>query len=98
MTRSFTYSVYILSNFTRTVFYIGITNDLVKRVKQHRHDYGSIFTSKYKCFFLMYYEDYKSIRNAISREKQLKNWQRNWKIDLIKKENPELKDLAEGWV
>jgi putative endonuclease len=46
----------------------------------------------------MYYEDYKSIRNAISREKQLKNWQRNWKIDLIKKENPELKDLAEGWV
>ncbi len=87
-----------MSNFTRTVFYIGVTNDLVKRVRQHRFGYGSIFTSKYKCFFLMYYEDFKNIRNALSREKQLKNLQRNWKIELIKKENPEMKDLAEGWV
>ena len=98
VSKAFTYSVYILSNFTRTAFYIGVTNDLVKRIRQHRFENGSIFTSKYKCFFLMYFEEYKSIRNAISREKQLKNWERKWKIELIKKENPEMKDLAEQWV
>ena len=61
------------------------------------YDNGSVFTLKYKCRYLVYYEDYNSIDNAISREKQLKNWQRKWKIELIRKENPELIDLAENW-
>jgi len=94
---SMTFSVYILSNFARTVFYIGVTNDLVNRILQHRNS-ESIFTAKYKCHYLMYYEDYSDVRNAIAREKQLKNWKREWKIDLIKKDNPDLLDLGEEWI
>ena len=96
MARNHTYSVYILSNYSRTVFYIGVTNDLWRRVQQHRNGEGR-FTSKYKCFDLVYYEDFSDIRNAIAREKQLKNWKREWKIKLIRRENPELKDLADRW-
>lgn len=91
------YSVYILSNFARTVLYVGITNDLETRVRQHRENKANSFTAKYKCHFLLYYEDYSDVRNAISREKQLKKWLRKWKFELIMKESPELKDLAEEW-
>ncbi|MBL7721525.1 MAG: GIY-YIG nuclease family protein [Chitinophagaceae bacterium] len=97
MARSLYYSVYILTNFARTVFYIGVTNNLERRVWQHRFANGSVFTTKYNCHYLVYYEDYNDVSNAIAREKQLKNWQRKWKVELIRKENPELKDLAEGW-
>ena len=83
-----------MSNFASTVFYIGVINNLERRVWENRYDNGSVFTSKYKCQYLVYYEDYTSIDNAIGREKQLKNWQRKWKIELIRKENPELIDLA----
>jgi len=92
-----TFSVYILSNFAWTVFYIGVTNDLINRILQHRNN-ESIFTAKYKCHYLMYYEDYSDVRNAIAREKQLKNWKREWKIELIKKDNPDLLDLSEAWL
>ena len=91
------YSVYILSNFARTAFYIGVTNNLVHRMLQHRNG-ESKFTCKYKCYYLMHYEDYSDVRNAIAREKQLKNWKREWKIDLIKKNNPDFVDLAEAWI
>ena len=97
MTRAAYFSVYILSNFGRNVFYIGVTNNLVIRIMQHRNNEGGAFTSKYKCHYLMYYEDYSDIRNAIAREKQLKNWKRAWKIELIRKENPDLIDLAKDW-
>ncbi len=92
-----TYSVYILSNFTRTVFYIGVTSDLMGRMQQHKNNEGGKFTSTYKCHFLMYYEDWKNINHAIEREKNLKNWHREWKINLIRKENPDLLDLADKW-
>ena len=91
------YSVYILSNFARTVFYIGVTNNLQTRMRWHRNNEGCEFTNKYKCHYLMYYEDYADIRNAIAREKQLKNWLRKWKIELIREDNPDLIDLARGW-
>ena len=87
--------VYILSNFKRTVFYIGVTNDLEKRIGQHRDNIASKFTSKYKVYYLMYFEEFQSIQLAIAREKQLKRWHRDWKINLIKSVNPELKDLME---
>ena len=93
---NFTYSVYILSNFGRTVFYIGVTNNLWRRLLEHRNGEGK-FTSEYKCHDLMYYEDFSDIRNAIAREKQLKNWKREWKIKLIRESNPDLKDLSQGW-
>jgi putative endonuclease len=89
-----TYYVYMMTNFTRSVLYIGVTNDIRLRVAQHKNGEGSIFTSKYKCFYLLHFEEYFQINEAIAREKQLKNWQRKWKDELIKKENPDLKNLA----
>ncbi|MBK7560394.1 MAG: GIY-YIG nuclease family protein [Chitinophagaceae bacterium] len=97
MARIGSYSVYILSNFARTVFYFGMTNNLERRIWEHRNNEGGVFTSKYKCHFLLFYEDYSDVNNAIAREKQLKNWQRKWKIELIRKENPDLIDLAGEW-
>ena len=91
------FSVNILSNFARTVFYIGVTTNLVTRILQHRNN-DSAFTAKYKCHYLLYYEDYSDIRNTIAREKQLKNWKREWKIEFIRKENPDLVDLAKDWI
>jgi len=98
MMRTGSFSVYILSNYARTVFYTGITNNLEIRICEHRNNQGSAFTAKYRCHFLMYYEDYSDVNNAIAREKQIKNWQRKWKIELIRKENPDLIDLAKDWV
>ncbi|MBC7949679.1 MAG: GIY-YIG nuclease family protein [Chitinophagaceae bacterium] len=91
-----TYSVYIVSNFGRTVFYIGVTNDLIRRVREHRKG-ESKFTSDYKCKFLVYYEDFSDILKAIAREKLLKSWKREWKIAMIRKVNPGLEDLGKGW-
>jgi len=64
-------SVYILSNFARTVFYISVTNNLEKRIREHRSSEESVFTAKYKCHFLVYYKDFNDINNAVAREKQL---------------------------
>jgi len=83
---------YILSNKNRTVLYIGVTNDLYTRVLQHRNNEGN-FTSRYKCYDLVHWEYFDRITNAIDREKQLKRWHREWKWNLIKEQNPELKDL-----
>jgi len=85
--------LYILSNFNRNVIYIGVTNDLVERVWKHRCGDGSDFTSRYNLKCLLYFEKYPNIEEAIEREKQLKNWHREWKMNLIKKENPTLQDL-----
>ena len=87
------YYVYILSNKYRTTFYIGVANNLYKRILGHNENRGSIFTQKYNLKSLIYYEEFTSIKEAIAREKQLKNWKREWKINLIKEVNPTLKDL-----
>lgn len=86
-----------MSNKTRTVFYTGISNDLERRVWEHKNGEGGVFTYRYNCLFLVYYEEYADVNNAIAREKQLKNWQRKWKIELIEKENPDMVDLAKDW-
>lgn len=86
-----------MSNKNITTFYIGVTNDLERRVKEHKNGNGSEFTSKYKLTHLVYYEMISDINKAIQREKQLKNWHRKWKIDLIKKLNSEMLDLAKDW-
>lgn len=93
----FTYYTYIMSNYTRTVLYVGVTNNIQTRVWQHKNNEGGVFTSTYKCYYLLYYEEYPNINDAIGREKNLKNWRRDWKDNLIKKDNPELKDLAADW-
>nr|WP_297309939.1 GIY-YIG nuclease family protein [uncultured Flavobacterium sp.] len=87
------YYVYILTNKYRTTFYIGVTNDLIKRNSQHNDGVGSEFTSKYQITDLVYYETFNEVEQAIAREKQLKNWKREWKINLIKSINPTLSTL-----
>lgn len=89
------YFVYILSNFRRTVLYIGITDNLVKRIWQHKNNLVKSFSQKYFLHDLLYYEIFNDPTSAIQREKQLKGWTRAKKNELIKKLNPELKDLYE---
>jgi len=86
--------VYILTNKKNTVIYTGVTNDLTRRVAEHKAQVGSVFTSKYHCSKLIYYEDSDSMFEAISREKQIKNRGRQWKVDLISAFNPGWFDLS----
>ncbi len=90
------YYVYIMANIARTL-YIGVTNDLERRVYQHRHKITPGFTSRYNLTQLVYYEEFGDIREAIAREKQLKGWLRAKKVALIEMMNPEWDDLAAGW-
>jgi len=86
--------VYILSNYTRTTFYVGVTSDLPRRLAEHLSGFGSRFAQKYNLKNLVYYEEYARIVDAIAREKQLKGWHRQWKINLIRSVNPDLADLS----
>lgn len=87
------YYVYILSNFRRTTLYTGVTNNLVKRVYEHKNNLADGFTKKYGVHDLLYYESYEDPNSAIEREKQIKSWSRKKKDQLIMKFNPKLKDL-----
>ena len=87
------YYVYILTNKTNRVLYIGITNDLVRRVWEHKEKLVPGFTEKYNVTKLVYYEVFNSPEEAIAREKQLKGWLRSKKIELINRFNPEWRDL-----
>ncbi|MCL2451305.1 GIY-YIG nuclease family protein [Candidatus Saccharibacteria bacterium] len=89
------YYVYILTNRTNQIFYIGITNDLWRRIYEHKNHLVTGFTDKYNLEKLVYYEETSDVNSAIQREKQLKNWHRQWKINLIEQANPNYKDLAE---
>ena len=92
-----TYSVYILTNPEETTLYIGVTGNLKKRIWEHKNNVVEGFTKKYNISKLVYYEITEDVETALNREKQLKNWQRQWKIDLIKTLNPEFKDLSLEW-
>ena len=85
--------VYILTNKYRTTFYIGVTANLIERARMHREGVGSKFTEKYNLKDLVYFEEFSEINQAIAREKQLKNWYHDWKINLIKEQNPNLETL-----
>ena len=86
--------VYILTNHTHTVLYIGVTSELYFRIIEHKEKkYPDSFTAKYNCSKLVYYEQFDSIEEAIAKEKQLKNWKRAWKINLINQNNPNWNDL-----
>jgi putative endonuclease len=87
--------VYLVSNPARTTFYVGVTDNLVRRIQEHREGSGSAFTKKYRLHDLLYYEEHPTVRGAIQREKLLKNWHRKWKVDLIKTVNPKMRDLTE---
>ena len=87
------YYVYILASKRNGTLYIGVTNDLIKRVYEHKNGMIEGFTKKYSVHMLVYYEQTNDSYSAIEREKRLKRWKRQWKIDLIQKSNPEWRDL-----
>ena len=89
------YYVYILTNKNNTVLYTGVTNDLIKRVHQHRNKLNAGFTSRYNVYKLVFFEEYNQIKDAIAREKQIKGGSRQKKLDLINAMNPEWKDLLD---
>ena len=87
------YYLYILASRKNGTLYVGVTSDLPKRIAEHKQNLIEGFTKKYKVHVLVYYEVYKDIQEAISREKQIKNWTRSWKISLIEETNSEWRDL-----
>ena len=84
---------YVLASKRNGTLYIGVTSDPVRRIWQHKHDEIEGFTSRYGVKLLVHIEEHDSILGAIAREKQIKNWRRQWKVELIEKENPEWRDL-----
>ncbi len=91
------YFVYIMTNRSKTL-YTGMTNNLIRRVREHKLGIGSQFTSKYKVDRLVYFERFEDVHNAIEREKEIKNWHRIRKIALIVLVNPAWRDLSLEWL
>ena len=91
------YWVYMVTNRWKNVLYTGVTNELFRRMWQHKNKAFPGFTKKYNCDRLVYFEEYGEIDQAIAREKQIKGWTRARKNALVERMNPEWKDLAESW-
>lgn len=87
--------VYILANQRNGTLYTGVTSDLIKRVWEHKNDQAEGFTKKYAVHLLVYFEQYEDMNAAITREKQIKKWNRAWKLRLIEEKNPNWNDLYE---
>ena len=85
--------IYILSNKNRTVFYTGVTSNLLRRISEHKDGIGSSFTKRYNVTELLYYCEFQRMYEAIQSEKRVKKWHRSWKIELIKSINPDMIDL-----
>ncbi len=92
------YFIYILASKRNGTLYIGVTNDLERRISEHKNNLVDGFTAKYDIHNLVYYEETNDIESAIQREKQLKKWNREWKLELIEKVNPEWRDLSKDWI
>ena len=90
------YYVYILASERRGTLYIGVTNDLIRRMHEHKNGLVDGFTKKYHVHNLMYFQQCDNVESVIQREKQLKAWHREWKIRLIKETNPMWKDLTDS--
>lgn len=93
MKKEYHYYVYIMGSHSGTL-YIGVTNDLVRRVQEHKEGLTKGFTNKYKCNQLLYFEEGNDVNDAINREKQIKHWRREKKEALINTMNPQLQDLS----
>ena len=89
------YYVYVLANKPRGTTYVGVTSNLVQRVWQHKQEQADGFTKRHGLKSLVWYEQHEDVQEAILREKQIKNWNRLWKIELIESGNPEWNDLYE---
>ena len=86
--------IYFMSNKSRSILYLGVTNNLIRRVAEHKAKVNQSFSKYYNCDSLVYYEAGDSITAAIDREKQIKNWNRSWKDELIESFNPSWRDLS----
>ena len=91
-------AVYILASKRNGTLYIGLTSDLQKRTWEHKNDLADGFTRKYRVHQLVYYELHEDMISAITREKQIKKWNRAWKLELIEEQNPRWLDLSGGIV
>ncbi len=90
--------VYILTNKRRTVLYTGATVDIEERTLEHKTGfYERAFTLKYRCFYLVWFEEVDDYGSALEKERQVKRWRKAWKHELVESVNPEWKDLSEGW-
>lgn len=87
------YYVYILASRKNGTLYTGVTNNLIKRVFEHKSDYVEGFTKKYQIHSLVHYDEFDDVNAALVREKRIKRWKRDWKITLIEKTNPQWEDL-----
>ena len=96
MNKEHRYFVYLLSSQPNGTLYIGVTNDIIRRVAEHRSKIAESFTKRYGVARLVYFEVFDQIEQAIQREKRLKKWNRAWKISLIEKDNPSWNDLYPG--
>ena len=92
------YYVYILASKRNGTLYIGFTNNLEKRIYEHKNNLVQGFTARYGIHLLVYFEQTTDVNVAIQREKQLKKWNRKWKLELIEKANPEWNDLSLNWM
>ena len=92
------YYLYILSNKYNGTLYIGVTNNLERRIFEHKNQLVEGFSKKYKLNRLVYFETFQYINDAIRREKNMKKWKRQWKINLIEEANPTWKDLSKDWL
>jgi len=100
MRREHVYFVYILTNYSKIALYIGVTNNIEQRIIEHYLDRGKTasFTGRYHCYWLVYYEEFKYINDAIAREKQLKRWSRTKKAELIGSVNPNWNSLNDALI
>ncbi len=89
--------IYIITNKNRTVLYIGSTTDIKRRMLEHKSGTIPGFSKKYNCCDLLFFEFFSHIADAAKKETQMKSWKREWKLNLIKTDNPELKDLSKKW-
>jgi putative endonuclease len=92
------YFIYILTNYHRKVFYIGLTNNLSRRLTEHQSGIIKGFTQKYNVKYLVYFEEYTNIYDAKERERRLKKWKREWKINLIKSMNGNMDNLSDDLI
>ncbi len=97
MPHSNTYYVYLLASKRNGTLYTGVTNDLERRIFEHKNGIASKFTKKYKVYKLVYYEETDDVSYSIQREKRIKKWKRAWKIKLIEELNPNWEDLSKEW-
>ena len=92
------YYVYILASKRNGTLYVGATDDIERRMLQHKNKIFQGFTAKYNVTVLVYFEEYENQDEAFTRERQMKKWDRAWKIELIEKENPQWLDLSKDWL